>query len=399
MVEPKPEAKPKPKPQRPPAPSVEKIVEAAVEGVTRAMDQRAAAAKPSADKGNQEPELPVAERRKIEVLAKMEELYPDQYKGVSKKYADGIAKAMQYAANWEKENPGEEFDENSPEHEEFFEANKVDWKDEDYSEALIEVKVAQRLPKVAEQIESKVNRMERQEQLRSKEKVIDTHQALTARNFFSRLGEEYADLINEDGSVNKEKMDEFKANNPVAYDLAVGAAAQHVEPIAAEIFKLMDGLEDYDPKRPDHAWINSFAINSEQMMLRQPEEKQLNESGQRFATAEEYGKMTEAQQKRHWTFSAVELSALAADFIATETSKKIELEHKKHEAWAKARGLNPQQPSGKTEEDDADERLENPRGKPVSPEATAEPKMARRTQQEAAAAQAPKNAFLNKLLG
>lgn len=88
----------------------------------------------------EEPWLTPTDKRKLKVLEQMETLFPDQYRDISKRYNQSKRALVEYAQNWEKEHPGEEFDENAEEHQDFYERNDVEWQDEDYLEAAADLK-------------------------------------------------------------------------------------------------------------------------------------------------------------------------------------------------------------------------------------------------------------------
>lgn len=391
-------AKPKRRPApRAATPTVEKIVEAVSEGVSRAISKQTPTEPPPVET-EQPPSLPPEESRKIEIFQQMERQYPDKYKGLADKYRTSLQKAIEYAAQWEKDNPGQEFNEDDVEHEMFFEENGVDYEDEHYVDALTEVKLSERMPKMGE-VQQKITSIERQEALRQKMPIIDRHQALTARSFFTQFGNGFENVINEDGSVNKEALDALKESDPVLHEIAVTHAASVVEPVAAEIYKLFDGLTDLDVRNPQHKWINDFAVQAENMMLKQPERKRLNENGLPFVTAEQYNRLSFAERQRCWTFGAVELSALAADALASDLSEYVQKENKKYESWAKARKLMPKEDEESEGRADMDDEPANSRGKPVSPEAGAEPRLARGQAAGRLEGDSPRKTFFNRLVG
>jgi hypothetical protein len=138
---PKKKSKPAEKPEPPQQPDYESLVKAAAEGAARAI-------KPEEKKPEPPPEddLPAEEKRKLAVLSQMEKNWPDKYKGLEQRYRGSLDKLLAYAERWEKEHPGKEFDEAEKDeegneiHKEFLDKNDVDWEDDDYIDALTDIK-------------------------------------------------------------------------------------------------------------------------------------------------------------------------------------------------------------------------------------------------------------------
>jgi hypothetical protein len=397
--------KPDPKPKRKPAPqappSYERLVEAAAEGATRVLSDAAAKTKAEPDpaKAAGETDLPEDEKRKLVVFRKMEELQPERYKGLAEKHAESIRKGLEYAEKWEQEHPGETFNEEDDEHDDFFSKNEVEFDDQHFTDALVEIKVAERLPTIERKLNQRVEDLDRRDKARTAAPIIDRHQAMTAKHFFTQLGAETEAVIRDDGTVDNEALTKLAESDPVTHQIAIHQASTVVEPLAAEIYKLCEGLEAFDEKREDHKFISNFATQAERRMLQQPVEEQLNENGQRFIASAAYAKLNATERAKYWTFGAIDLSALLAADAAKWAREQIKTENSKLEKWSKARGLKAA-PTTELEptEDDEPEPV-RPVRKPSSPTVTGSPKLAPGEGAGPEPEGGPKAAFLKKFLG
>ncbi len=392
-------AKPKQDAAAPPEPNYEKIAEATARGTAEALAKLQL--KPGESQSQKpEPQLPEAEQRKIETLKVLEELYPDKYKGISEKYREGIIAGMEYAKKWQEENPDEEFDESDPEHEDFFKKHDVHWEDEDYLEALAEVKLRAKLPEVEGKLSGKVQKIERMEKLRELAPVIDKHQAAAAKLFFDSLDPELGKIIRPDGTVDHELLRHFSEQNPVLTSIAVGHFAQNVvEPLAAEVFKLYQGLTDFDQNRQDHRFLNEFVLRCEREISALPAEKQRDNQGRSFLPAADYYKLPPQKREQYWTLSYADVTPMLADAIARDAQKIVEQETQKYRSWAKMQKL----PLGDAPE--AEASRDNAFGqsrrtdKPESPETVVAPKLAPASQRGSAESTNPQIAFIRRFLG
>lgn len=398
-------AKPKPPtpkatPKTTTAPDYDKIAAAAAEGATRAL----AAIQKDDQKDRQatnEPkqrELPEAERRKIETLKLMEKRNPEKYKGISDKYRNAIVAGLDYADQWEKENPGETFADDDPEHEEFFAKNNVNWDDDDFLDARAEMLLEPKVKEATKEVSQRLEQFEAKEKERELAPKIDRHQAFTAKSFFTSVGSDMAGMINEDGTFNKELYDKLSAEDAIRVDIAIANAQNFVEPVAGEIMKLYEGVTKLDLKRQDHQFINNLAVEAERGIMSLPEEQRMNDRGEIFATAAEYNRMNAEQRRKHWTLSAKDLSDIVASEAAQRTKSQIENEVKKVQRWTKSKSLL----SGTRTETPGRMAEQNPQpddDKPTSPTITGEPKLAREAAATNLDAGKPLNTFTSRFLG
>jgi hypothetical protein len=350
--------KPKPQPQTEPL-TAEQITAAAAEGVTKVMLEASNKTKAEAEKPK-EPTLPPQDQRKVEILNRMEELFPDKYKGIAGKYTKSLSALEAFAKKWEADHPGQEFDEESPEHEDFFKENDVDWNDLDFTEALADLRADKRMKEATSKTDERLEALDRAEKLRGKQGEIVAEQNSAAVHYWQQLGDDVADMVKPDGTLNMAKVDTLRTTDPEGLSLRV-TAAQALDAEVAEIYKLYTGLVKNDPdNNAIHRNINQFAATRERMLESKPTQEKLNAEGQSFLPAAKYYRLPVAERAHHWTFNASDLAFMRAADLADITRKRLELNEERHRAWAKAKGI----------------QLEDPNAKPESPSAGGESRMA-----------------------
>lgn len=389
--EPKPRAKatPKPKPEPEPQPAFdeEKLGAAIAEGISKATKRD--------EPEKKEPESTESpeDQRRIKVLKQMEETNPKQYNGLAERYNSNLRKLREYAKKWEKENPGETFDEDDEAHKEFRDQleKEVEYDDDDYFEAMADLKVAERLKNVkpderSEKLEQRLSEFERKEKLRDEAPKISTVQAQAGNEFWNKLGDDFKDVVTESGQINPEALKAIQERDEDEYAVVV-RAAQEAEYLAAETYKLDNGLVAFNSKDPAHEFLSQFAIAAEKRMAERPADKQRDSEGRKFVTKAEYNKLPPEKQAKVWTFTADDLNLLLARDYANKTKSKINEEREKFQRRAKKMGLieepvKPTPPSQHpfTRRLKAQQEMPEPEpeddGKPVSPTTPAVPRVA-----------------------
>jgi len=393
----------KPKPARlgeqpPAALTQEQIAAAAAEGVARAFPRE----QPRRETEPAAAPLSPEDKRKVAVLDKLSEMYPDKYKDISKKYLDGNQKLNAYVTEWEQEHPGQEFKRDDPEHDAFFAKNDVDWDDEDYQEAAVEVRLEKKLEKERKETGSRLSEFERREKLRDSAGAIGMEQTVAARHFWGLLGEEYADIVAENGLVNLPKLQEIQTKDPVISQIRV-ETAEALDRDVGIIYTLLNGLATYDEKNPVHQDLSTFAANQERLMLASAPEEKTDAEGRSFLPADKYFKLSKtAREQDHWTFTARDIAVLRAADLARKAADRVAKEEEKYLRWAKAKGLSVEAAthSGRNgAEPELEEEAEPADLKPVSPESVAQPKTAARAPKNGDEHASPLSAFVMRSFG
>jgi hypothetical protein len=398
--------KPKPKPpvrKAPPAAAAaaapltaDQIAEAAARGVATAMT-------PKKEEPKEEPaeELTAGDKRTISVLERLEKLYPDKYKGHAQKFKDAKPALRAYAAQWEKDHPGQEFDENDTEHDAWYESNEPQWDKDDEVEALAEIKAQTAIEEHNKQVNERLSAFERKDKLRESEPEIAKAQIQPTRLLWDQMGPEFKGMIDENGQVNMEKVVELRKADPTTFATRVQAAnALGVE--VAELYKVMNGLVDFDAKNPAHVNISNFAVAQEAKLAAAPIEDRTNAEGKDFLPAADYWKLSKAKRENYWTFNVSDVAALRAAHLSEMTRNLLAEEEKSHQKWAESRGftkaISQAKPTPPVKEEHEPEPEPND-WKPSSPAASTESRMTANRRGTGKTAPDPALTFLQRQLG
>lgn len=401
--EPKPATPKKPKaPPAQPALTAEQIAAAAAEGATRAL--KSTAGKPAEPAKPAAPELPEADSRRARIYDHIEQMdgLRERYPGIGKKFRDWIAATSAYADRWEAEHPGQAFDPTSEEHNGFYEQHpEPEVEDEDYTEAIADMRAEEKIKKRLEPINERIDKDERARKFQEAQPAVAQHAVAAARSYWKALGDQFADIIGENGEVNHAKLQELAKQDPVSTGIRVNAArALSME--VPEFYRIMNGLGEIDQKNPVHAAVNDFGYMMEQRILKSPREDQLDGEGRQFRPLGEYWQLPEKDRERFWTFSADDMIAMRAKFLSDQAQKSVQQEEEKFVAMARARGIEVPPRNGATPPASANGEDNSPvstDGKPHSPQSASPPKMATSRTATPAGPVSPVNAWVGKFLG
>ena len=408
----KPAAKKKEKPAALPASVIdeEKLGQSIGKSIAEHSAKTAAAGSKTGE--TEEPKLSPKDARRIAVMERMEKLNPEQYSGLSKRYMESKAKLRDYADKWEKANPGEKFDDAADEHADFIEAleAQVAYEDEDFIDAQADIRAEEKFDSKKVELDQRLSKIEEAERKRAEFPKIQKAAVTAGNDFWKRMGDDFAGVVDENGEINQEALAEMQKSDPVKFDVTTRAAYK-TEVMAATIYALANRIENYDPKNDAHALVTRFAIEREAEMMNRAEDKRRDESGRMFVRKADYDRMNQAQRDKHWTFSPEELVFMAVQEESRNAAKILKLEDEKFVKRAQARGLiaeeaNPEhaakrevQHSRADDSDDDDEQASATVRKPVSPTVSSSPKLAAA---KGGSAAAPKNGlegFIQKMIG
>ncbi len=382
----------------PPALTPEQIAQAAAKGVAQAM----APGTGTAPKG----ELNPVEERRMVTLQHMERMYPEKYVGLAERYKASMLELQNYSAKWEQEHPGQPFDESAEEHEQFFAKHDVDWEDDDYTEAVADIRTTAALAEERKGNEQRMSKLERTERIRQAGPDIGAHQTAGATVFWRNTTAELADVIKADGTVDTAKLEEAKKKDPIGYAFRVNAANALNREIA-ELYTVMNGMTDFNPKDPVHVEMGSFATRMERDLSRRAEDDKRDAEGRMFVPAERYWSAVKEKGKAYvenyfWTFSPAELAALRAHSLANEIEKNITAEHQRQQEYALAMGWKPPEGQEIVQVGTAETGAPSPAAggsKPESPGGAAESRMHANKTAGAGGAQDFNTSFFKKQMG
>jgi hypothetical protein len=285
-----------------------------------------------------EPEMDASDKKTLSNLAHMEQLQPDKYKGLADKYKEGISKLAAYADEWEKANPGKEFNQEDEEHKKFIEEITPNWDEDDYIEAVADQRTKKAVEEVKKENAGKFSDIERRERLIASAPEVEKVKVNAARQFFKALGDDYADIVAENGAVNAEKFKALGTTDPVIHSILI-TQEQGLETITAEAHKIFQNLVPFDPKNQTHATLDNFVLSKERQLLGKPKDEQLNQAGKPFLSSMDYFKLPVKDRENFWTFNKADVETLLVMATTKQAKKLIDAETKKFEAMCKAKGI------------------------------------------------------------
>lgn len=391
----------------------DQIAEAAARGTAKAHEEREARREkqePEPEKKNGLPkvDLPPSEQRKVDHLRHMEKIFPDraEYKNIADRYIKSLESYSAHADKWEAANPGQTFDDSDEQHAEFLRKNDVTYDQDDYVEALADIRVQAAVEQREAKVNERLSRFEKQEKLNEARPYIENEKTRAARKFWRAFGDEYADVVSETGAVDRTKLSELEKKDPDAYLLQL-QSADRLDVFVNHSYALINGLMDFNPDNKVHVYLSNFALSKEKELMKRAPNERVDGQGRSFIARSEFHKLSEEQQQRHWTFSVTDLSMLLADEESGRVSRVIQDEELKFKRRAEARGLKlvDKPTDGKNgdgriegedeEEEEAEERVEKPR----SPQSASESKVAATAKRGSQPAESPASTFGTRFLG
>lgn len=378
--------KPKAKPTPPPKAIDEEALGAAVgRAIAPHLAKPKADAKDEDGKGGKDEDLSPANQKRVQVLDRMEKLYPERYTGLSKRFKQNVKKLRDYASKWEAEHPGTSFNEDDPEHQDFRDAleAEVAYEDEDFDEARIDLRAEAKINEKSGQLEQRIAEIERTDRARNSSSKVEQFAAEAESEFWGDVGGDFAKVIDTaSGRLDKEQVEALKKADPVAFNIVAGAA-NAAQVAAKTVYMLDNDLVKFNKQNDVHVFLNNFLQDREQRMANRSPEEQMHE-GKRFAPRNRYNNMSEEERARYWTFDSDDLRFMLRKHFARVAKADLKAEDEKFSARAKAKGLIADDDEDRSRGGrQADRRAETPEedetvldGKPDSPTAPTSPILA-----------------------
>jgi hypothetical protein len=259
--------------------------------------------KPAPVEKPSEIELSPKDERLVAQLKKLEEINPS-YKDVAAKFQEFKRKEAAYEAEWQKNHPDEDFDPDDAAHSKFYDKNEPSI-DEDDLEAAKEALIAERAKKTArEEMEKEIAPIRQQQ--RHKEVVEKLAPKLTET--FTSVAKEAAAAINPEFAKIKD-LTKIADEDPLAAEI-LGGVANHWLPVIQVAEYAYNGAK-FDPESADGRRLGEVVTEIEAGLQELPEEDQIR-NGRKFATLEQYSKMSKAQQKNHWFVQSEDITKYAS---------------------------------------------------------------------------------------
>jgi len=375
-----PEKKPEPKKgEEPPTPAprrkraseaeiTERAAAAAAEAATNAVARMAPTAKPEEKPAPKRPEdgLTQKERDQLIVYQELESLKPAQYKGITEQYLESIPKIKEYVKTWAKENPGQAFDAEDEQHNEFFARIEPAVDEDDWKKAEITIGAREIASQAVKPLNDKIAAMEQERARTTLEPVIQQKVLQSVEMLLNEFDPEIAGEIKKPDGV-KELME----RDPITAGI-LNHMAGAVSSLTAELVRLHDpnGGVNYDPANPAHKELSDFILGQEDRISKLSREDQMRD-GKRFIGRMAFGRLPQDQKAGYWFLDQDDIAYLLAQKYAIQAKRIRDAEIEKFNATAEKLGykkIDGAKPGAKPAAAKPAQPAKN-NGSPASPEA------------------------------
>lgn len=316
----------------------ERIAKAVGREVSKALLARETdATKPSAapEQASEVPKLPELELERQSNLSALEQVFPETYKGIREERAKFLEKQLKHEKDWLAAHPGEDFDPDAPEHDEFFASDPITRVPADHLAKAIarnEIMAERIWNDKRMQTQLVVNRAEQ-------EAVLRAGAMAEAIGGKATVG-----LVNKDGTVNAAVLAKFTESNPVEAPV-VAQAVTATAKLGAEISKLFNGVVVADVENnPVHRQLAAFGAGVEARMQELNPKDWDDARGRKhehFLSSREFYALPPAKRSSHWTFDEQDMVELMTLDVREDAKKIISEKEKAFESEAKRRGWSP----------------------------------------------------------
>ncbi len=355
-VEP-PDKKPEKK-ARPVAKGYEKpVVSADVAELTKSVKALVDHTVKTAPKAPAEIQLTRKQERQIAILAEMEAVYPEAYKGLAQRSKELIPKLAEFEAEFKKKNPDAEPSDIEDALIEFEETHGVKFDPDDYDEAKIRV-ITNPLQTAIKERDETIAHLSKGEQRRQLAPKIAQQSVTAGEEVLQGFGEEFtagAAAIADDGSIDQEAAEKFikEAKDPLGAEIAI-AAVQSAQEFSRAVTLAFNGEQT-----PLMDAVVEWCIKMENSLAQKAPEDTVNDQGQHFMRRREYARLSEAEKENYYILTPDLVSTCANDEIIRLGKADIDKERSRIErlGYKRATAAAPEPPV----------KPPTPVAKPVSP--------------------------------
>lgn len=274
--------------------------------------ETAQALKATAEAMNRKPEekakptpraLPPNLERKLPDLKALAELHPDKFKDIEDRTREFYGKGGKedtYKSQWKKENPGKQFDDNDPEHEDFYNENEPFIAEEDLEEAK-EYRIDQRVKAAVEKQTEPIKRETRMKEAREASVPV-------VQQFNADLIKTVATTINPE--LTGTPFEKWEEADPLVVKV-MNKVHDRYTGMATALGEWKVGIP-YDPKNKAHVaaavvsneLADRLAAMDQDLLVIPVQDKSGKVIGhQSYVPPEEYGKATPERRRGLWTIT------------------------------------------------------------------------------------------------
>jgi hypothetical protein len=275
----------------------------------------------------------------LEVFGQLEEK-DSKYKGIREKYKSYLGDLGSYKAAWTAENPGQEFDTNDAEHEEWIGQNLPKFDERDFDDARIETRAKRMLKDSERKYMNELDSVRSEVAEANMKGELEQGTNNSVAEVVSSIDEGYLKMIQESGGEALEQAD------PIAHHVLNETLAES-EKTLYELEKLAHPSRKFrlNMENDVHKGLVQFALSKEKQISALPQSQQLHE-GKRFATTEQWMKMPESKRDGHWHLEPGHIKTMYVSDISNKAKNRIDSERERFERYSsKKTGKKSSQPS------------------------------------------------------
>ncbi len=315
------------------ATAAERSATAAERAAAAAAEFQSAPAEKRATTKPPEDSLTPAERKQFDVYQELESSQSDRYKGVTQKYLKSLTEIADYTKTWAKENPGQKFDPDADEHNDFFERIEPEVDEDDWVDAKANLRAREISSKAVAPLNEKLAQMQKDQARAMAEPYVRQKQVESVGLLLTEFDPEIAAEINK-----PEGAKALSERDPITSGI-LNHVAGRMFGLSAEIIRLHDpniGVE-FDGKNDVHREIADFILEQEQRIAKLPAEDRLRE-GKRFIGRLAYRSLQPDEKAAYWFLDQDDVIYLLAQKYAKEAKKIRDAETQKFNATAEKLG-------------------------------------------------------------
>jgi hypothetical protein len=274
----------------------------------------------------------------FKVMAKAK---PDKYGGLVEDFKTFVKQEEDYIKQWKRDHPGEAWNGEADEHNDFYQKATPTYEDSDLRRAEINLELGETKKEIRREVLEEVtpklkelDDLKRNETLRELQPAIATAERTAMGSILKAIDPAYEKF------TEPAELVKLKDEDPMGFDIAIQVASDAL-PFVSEVTRLFQskGAIQASNDNPLHKYIFNYAAKMQELIAALPAEDQLRD-GKKFSTWNNFYAMTPAQQANHWTVTdqdLIERKMLDAAEIARE---RFANEDKKLSGWAKRKGMS-----------------------------------------------------------
>jgi hypothetical protein len=290
-----------------------------------------------ADKPAQQPAQPDATPAvpdeyvdEVKVLEHLEKASPEKFRGKVAELKKFIGAEEKYVKQWEDDHPGQTFDCDSNEHDEFYRRHQVSYDRAAFKRAEVELIADEVANKRLAESRQELDTIKRDREIEKLRPVMQQQNIALVQDVVATFDETYRDK-----AATKDGFGQIEEQDPIVAD-AVMAASSEMFPIVATVVELFDsnGAVKVDTRNPRHMEVMGIADQLEQNIARQPLSSRIAANGQKFSTWSEYAKMDPAEQDKHWVIGREDILFAVTQAAASKAKRIADAETARHSRYA-----------------------------------------------------------------